>query len=67
MGNHMFKVQKLYLMEKSMKENGRMGNEMVKEHSLTLMMEESMKENGRVINLGTEQDTTRTETSLQRL
>ncbi len=49
-----------------MKDNGRMGNEMVKEHSLTLMIEESMKENGRVINLGAEQDTTCTETSLQR-
>ena len=55
-----------FKMETNMKVNGRMGNEMVKEHSLTLMIEESMKENGRVINLGAEQDTTFTETSLQR-
>jgi len=41
MGYQMVKGQKLYLMEISMKGNGRMGNIMVKEHTLGLM-EESM-------------------------
>ena len=41
MGNQMVKEQKLFLMEKSMWENGRMVNFMAKE-SLTYLVERSM-------------------------
>jgi len=37
MGKNMVKEHTLFLMDKSMKENGRMMNIMVKEHSLGLM------------------------------
>ena len=50
------------LMEVSMWVVGRMGKRIDKEHSLTLM-EKSMRENGRMGDCGTEQDTTKTETS----
>ena len=38
--------------EVSMKENGRMGNTMVKVHTL-LLMETGLKENGKMVNRGT--------------
>jgi len=49
-------------MERSMLGNSRMGKNMVKEHELSLM-EESMWGNTRMIKDGTEQNTTKTETS----
>ena len=59
-------LEKVILKETSMKENTRMGNQMVKEHTLVLM-EKSMKENGRMRNLGTEHITTKRETYIPRL
>ena len=70
--DHMVKELEHYLMEESMLGNTRMGKEMVKEHSLSLiealsLMEENMKGNGRMETLGTEYYTTKRETSYTRL
>ena len=62
MGNLMAMGDSLGQMGYSMMVNGRKENGMVKEHKLG-QMEESMLENTRMVKLGTEQDTTRTETS----
>jgi len=61
----MVKEQKLFLMEKSILGNLRMENFMVKEHTLGLM-EVRILGNGRAMKCGTEQYTTKTETSLKR-
>ena len=50
------------LMERSMKGSGRMGNNIVKGHSL-LLMEENGQVSSEGINLGTSRHTTKTETS----
>ena len=54
---------KLYLLEVSMKGNGRMVNLMVKEHTLFLM-EEVLLGYGKIALLGTFLDTTKKENSL---
>ena len=66
MGKNMVKEHSLGLMEESMLGNSRMGYKMVKEHSLFLM-QKSLRENGRMENLGTEQNTTKMETSKESL
>jgi hypothetical protein len=61
MGTNMVKEHLLYLMEVSMKENGKMGKRLVKEH-LLYMMGESMWGNTRMGKSGTEHFMTKTET-----
>ena len=62
MENLMVMENSLGLMGKSMLGNGRIEKGMVKEHKRG-QMEENMLENTTMVKLGTEQDTTRTETS----
>ena len=61
MGNIIVKEHTLGLMEKSMLGDTRMDCQMVREHTLYLM-EKSILENSRIINLGSSQNTTKTET-----
>ena len=61
MGNIIVKEHTLGLMEKSMLGNTRMDYQMVREHTLYLM-EKSILGNSRIINLGSSQNTTKTET-----
>ena len=61
--NQMVKEHSLYLMDESMKGNGRVERKMVKEHGL-IIMETSMLGNSKMMNFGTEQHTTKTETSI---
>ena len=63
MDMNMVKEHSLYLMEESMKGNGRVERKMVKEHGL-FIMETSMLVNSRMMNLGTEQHTRKTGISL---
>jgi len=61
--NQMVKEQSLTQMGESMLGNGRVDRKMVKEHGL-IIMETSMLGNSRMMNFGTEQHTTKTETSI---
>ena len=64
--NQMVKEHTLGLMEESMKDDSRMGENTVKGHSLQLR-ETSMYESGERINIGKEQNMTKGETSLESL